>query len=172
MTRVRIRRLSLYFYLSHHGRLDVFAVDEIAVLGHVPRRVHQVLHVTEEALVLAGQLLPRLLESRDCAVAQARDDVEHGVEVFALLALTRHFDELLDGPHPPDEVRLRAHLRHDPKHFAIHQLRSKESFKINKEEEKKQISSGRPRRIATGGAFRICCGGKRGRPRIPCSRSA
>ena len=65
----------------------MFTVEEIAVLGHVTGRVHEVLHVTEEALVLAGQLLPRLLEPRCGAVAQARDYVEHRVEVLAFLAL-------------------------------------------------------------------------------------
>ena len=100
----------------------MLAVDEIAVFGHVARRIHQVLHVAEEPLVLARQFLPGLLQPGHGAVTQSGDDVEHGIEVLALFALARHFDELLDGSHPPHQVVLGAHFRHHPKHFAIDQL--------------------------------------------------
>lgn len=79
----------------------MFAVDEIAIFGHVARRVHQILHVAEETLVFAGQFFPRLFQPRNSSVAQPGDDVEHRVEIFALFTLAGHFDELFDGPHPP-----------------------------------------------------------------------
>ena len=73
---------------TDHWRLNVFAIEQVAVFGHVARRIHEILHVSEHALIFAGQFLPRHLEARNGAVAQAGNDVEHGVEVFALFALT------------------------------------------------------------------------------------
>lgn len=40
-------------------RLEVLIVQDVPVLGHVPRRVEEVLQVPKQLLVLAGQLLPR-----------------------------------------------------------------------------------------------------------------
>ena len=62
---------------TNHGRLDVLAVDEIAIFRHVTRRIHQILHISEEALVLARQFLPSLFQPRNGPVAQSGDDVEH-----------------------------------------------------------------------------------------------
>lgn len=39
-------------------RLEVLIVQDVPVLGHVPRRVEEVLQVPKQFLVLAGQLLP------------------------------------------------------------------------------------------------------------------
>lgn len=39
-------------------RLQVLAVENVSVLGHVSGRVEQVLQVTKELLVLAGKFLP------------------------------------------------------------------------------------------------------------------
>lgn len=41
------------------GWLHALAAQDVAVLGHVPGRVKHVLQVSEQLLVLAGQLLPR-----------------------------------------------------------------------------------------------------------------
>ena len=117
---------------TNHRRLDVLAVDEIAIFRHVTRRVHQILHIAEEALVFARQFLPRLFQPRDGPVAQPGDDIEHWIEILALFTLAGHFDELFDGTHPPHQIVLRANFRHDPKHFAIHQLSKRyEKKKIN-----------------------------------------
>ncbi len=39
-------------------RLDVVAVEQVSVAAHVPARVHQLLHLVEQALVLRWQFLP------------------------------------------------------------------------------------------------------------------
>ena len=44
------------------GGLEVLVVQDIAVLGHVPGGVEQVLQVPEQLLVFTGQLLPRAPE--------------------------------------------------------------------------------------------------------------
>ena len=38
---------------THHGWLNLLAVDEISVFGHVTRWVHQILHVSEETLIFS-----------------------------------------------------------------------------------------------------------------------
>lgn len=45
--------------------LEVLAVENISVLGHVSGWVKQVLQVTEELLVLAGKFLPGSSQSGD-----------------------------------------------------------------------------------------------------------
>lgn len=44
-------------------RLQVLAVENVSVLGHVSGWVKQVLKVTEELLILAGKFLPSSSES-------------------------------------------------------------------------------------------------------------
>lgn len=46
------------------GWLEVLVVEHVAVLGHVPGRVKQVLQVPKQLLVLTGELFPRAPESR------------------------------------------------------------------------------------------------------------
>lgn len=46
------------------GGLEVLVVEHVAILGHVPGWIKQVLQVPEQLLVLTGQLLPRAPESR------------------------------------------------------------------------------------------------------------
>lgn len=45
------------------GRLHALAAQDVAVLGHVARRVKDVLQVPEKFVVLAGQLLPRAAQA-------------------------------------------------------------------------------------------------------------
>jgi hypothetical protein len=96
--------------------------DHLPVLGHVARRVHQVLEVAEQLLVFGGQLLPREPQSRNGRMAQPRNDREQRIEVFALFAVARHFDELLDDFGAAHNVGLGAHLRHHPEHLLVDQL--------------------------------------------------
>ena len=39
-------------------RLDVVAVEQVPVAAHVPARVHQLLHLVEQTLVLCRKFLP------------------------------------------------------------------------------------------------------------------
>ena len=107
---------------TNHRQLAVLdAVDEIAIFRHVSSgRIRQILHIAEEALVHARQFLPHLFQPRDGPVAQSGDDAEHCI--LERFTLADHFDELFDGPHPPLQIVLHTNFRHDPKHFAIHQL--------------------------------------------------
>lgn len=51
-------------------RLQVLAVEDVSVLGHVPGGVEQVLQVAKELLILAGQLLPSSSKARDGSQVQ------------------------------------------------------------------------------------------------------
>jgi hypothetical protein len=55
-------------------------------------------------------------------VTKSGDDVEHGIEILTLFALTSHFDELFNGSHPSHQIVFRANFRYNPKHFPINQL--------------------------------------------------
>ena len=82
------------------GRLHALAAQDVAVLGHVPGRVEDVLQVSEELLVLAGQLLPGAPQAgqrrqiqptadthRDAAAAAAGEWVSACVRACSCVAL-------------------------------------------------------------------------------------
>lgn len=41
-----------------YRRVEVLIVQDIAVLGHVPRRVKEILEILKEFLILAGKFFP------------------------------------------------------------------------------------------------------------------
>lgn len=54
------------------GRLHALAAQDVAVLGHVPGRVEDILQVPEQLFVLAGQFLPGAPQaSHGCQVQAA-----------------------------------------------------------------------------------------------------
>ena len=53
-------------------------------------------------------------------MAEAAENGEHRVEVFAVFTMFGDFDEMFDDFHSFDRVMFRANFGANPKHFAIH----------------------------------------------------
>ena len=76
----------------------------------------------EHLEVLSAEAVPGLAQARYAAMTEPADDGEHGVEVLGVLAVTRHFDEVLEQLGALDDGRLAHHLAHHPEHLSVHQL--------------------------------------------------
>lgn len=124
-------------------------VEHVSVLGHVSRRVKEVLKVPKEFLVFAGHLLPCSSQSRHWSQVQPtvnRDmmhekeyiiyriakycrlpeftaytpnDGKHGAEVLALPAVQSNFDEMLYSLHAFELIGLPRHLCGHPEGLVV-----------------------------------------------------
>ena len=102
---------------NHDARFFAFVYKISTSHAHEPARTH-----LEHLEVLGAEAVPGLAQARHAAVAEPADDGEHGVEVLGVLAVPRHFDEVLEQLGALDDRRLAHHLAHHPEHLAVHQL--------------------------------------------------